>query len=180
MPSTKPPLKVYEFQAEAVAIAQALKIDPEAVVSAFRDGRVSSRFGEHWASRVYGYEREASTNAPFSDGYMGNAFGLKVSVKSLSPSGVKFQQSKDQGSGRKCTPEGLKAALKRCDRHIVVDCSQFPALKMVAVPSAFLVDRVATARLGCTGWSPARFYRELAEEFALQFIKHELDQPAPP
>ncbi len=180
MQATKPPLRVYEFQADAPAIAAALKIDETDVVTAFRDGRVSSRFGEYWASKVYGYERESSSNAAFSDGYIGGALGLKVSVKSLSPASVKFQQSKDQGSGRKCTKEGLKAALKRCDRHLVVDCSEFPVLKMVAIPSAFLVDRVANDALTCNGWKPKRFYEQLKEEYDLQFIPHFLDKPAPP
>jgi len=180
MPSTKPPLRVYEFQADAPAIAAALKIGEADVITAFRDGRVVSRFSEYWASKVYGYQREASSNAAYSDGFIGGPLGMRVSVKSLSPASVKFQQSKDQGAGRKCTPAGLKDAVKRCDRHLVVDCSEFPALRMVAVPSTFLVDRVAAGALTCTGWKPKRFYEELNGEFTLQNLKHHLDKPAPP
>jgi len=175
----KPSLKVYEFQADAPAIAKALYIEEPEVVSAFRDGRVVSRFGEYWASKVYAYQRERSSNAPFSDGFLEGALGFKISVKSLSAAGVKFQQSRDQGTQRSGTALSLRNAIRRSDRHLVVDCSEFPRLRMVAVPSNFLLQRANDDALTLSGWKPTRFYRELEEAFDVKYLPHKLGKPAP-
>lgn len=118
------------------AIASALGISVEAVLKEFKDGRVISRFTEHWCAELYNFVKNDSSDAEGFDGFVPSEGGLgdqKIAVRTLTARGIKFQQSKYIGSGRCCTQENLIESLQMADYELVVDCIGFPTVLFLPV-----------------------------------------------
>ncbi|MGH8541993.1 MAG: hypothetical protein ACRETW_16000 [Stenotrophobium sp.] len=160
-------LKIKVCRFDSTAIASALKISENASETKFRDGRVASRFSEHWAARLYDYLKHGNTNQHGSDGEFdaGELGGVEVSVKSLTNSGVKFQKSKFVGSGRSCTHEDLIDSINDCERYVVVDITKFPEVRFVIVLSRILAKAAQAKHLTPGGWSESKFYGWLGTAF---------------
>jgi len=94
-------LQVYNLSFNPKKIGDALCITENQVRDEFSDGRVISRFSEYWASRLYNFQKCKSSNEAGYDGTITlKLTKIKVGVRSLTKSGIKFQQSKYIGSGR--------------------------------------------------------------------------------
>jgi len=154
-------------------VAHALKIPEDVVVHEFKDGRVASRFTEHWAAQVFAFKKSENTNAP-QDGKIelqhlpesGN-----ISVKTLTEHGVKFQRSRNIGSGRVCTIDDLVEAVKSADLYIVADVTEFPSVKLVPVRSTIILGWVYDGFLTPAGIRAKEFYRLLKKGRQLRFVK---------
>ena len=108
-------------------LAKSLGISEEAVVKEFTDGRVISRFAEHWAARLYNFDKAVNSNQKGYDGvFITPLVNLRIGVRSLTKSGIKFQDSKYIGSGRNCNTENLIESVNSFDVEIVVDIIEFP------------------------------------------------------
>jgi hypothetical protein len=154
----------YRLTFDPRKLSNALWISPEAVLEEFRDGRVSSRFAEHWVAALYKVTKSENTNQPGHDGVISHPLTgeWRVSVKSLTKSGVKFQHSRYVGSGRGCTVTDLRRSLEDADFVIAVDIRDFPVVRTVPVGQRALLDLVDAQCLTPTGLRPAEFYRQLA------------------
>lgn len=160
-------------------LASALLLKEENVLKAFRDGRVVSRFSEHWGAMIFCYDKHEDTNTKFSDGAVpaGDLGDLGISVKSLTESGVKFQLSRDTGSGRSCSQKDLVEALRAVTFVVVVDVTEFPLVKFIKLLAAQVPLRWAQEpccardlRVGRTSLTPSgltksKFYELLNEAY---------------
>lgn len=145
------------------SIAKVLWIPKEAALVEFSDGRVISRFSEHWAKRLYDLDKCENTNTAGYDLYLRHTlFGLKtVAVRSLTNSGIKFQDSKYIGSGRKCEDEDLLRSLEGVTYEIVVDITECPEFHLLPVDGATLIKAFYDKNLTCSGWNKKTFYRTI-------------------
>ncbi len=176
----KKELTAVEMTFDAKAIADALNLTESVVVNEFRDGRVASRFTEHWGAKIYGYLKHKNTNASDSDGQikagdLPNA--LTISVKSLTKSGVKFQHSKFIGSGRGCTFDDLKDSIKSVDLYLIVDISEFPELIFLPIRSVVLLSWVKEDKLTPRGLSKRAFYENLSKDYSQILIDGRVWKP---
>jgi hypothetical protein len=144
-------------------IAQSLGLTDEQVMKEFKDARVISRFSEYWAGRMYDYIKVDNTNNASYDGIIQNKLlgDIKVSIKSLTKSGVHFQQSKFIGSGRICTNENLLQSLRDINFVIVVDIINFPSIKFIPISSEILINLVNQKLLSCNGYNENKFYKTI-------------------
>lgn len=144
------------FDTQEIALALNIKVDD--VVNAFKDGRVAWRFAEFWAGKLYGVIigdgstpiYDASRKDPVTGGY-------EIAIRTIGKTGIKFQRSRNKGSGRTCTTESLLADLKGVDYHIIVDMRAFPEVNFVPIRSKELILHVNRGNLTCSGWSGKRF-----------------------
>lgn len=155
-----PTLVVSMLEFDAERIASSLLIEPAQVVEAFRDGRGAWPFSEFWAAQWFAFSKHANSNNPVSDGAVAHVAlrDVRISVKALTRRGVKFQQSRDVGSGRASTRDRLIAAIEGCDRVLVVDIVEFPTVSFVPVDATRLVGAVHRGDLKVRGWTRAQFY----------------------
>lgn len=169
---TKPKLVVSIVVFDVDAIAAALKLQPEQVTAAFRDGRGAWPFSELWGERLFEFVKHSNTNEPSSDGAVAleQLRNVNVSVKSLSKAGVKFQQSKFVGFGRKTTKENLVASVEACDRVVVVDITEFPRTRFIPLDGTRLVSAVHQGKLTANGWSKAQVIKWLTETYEVSEV----------
>lgn len=140
-------------------MARALRISADAVTKEFRDGRVASRFAEHWVAELYAVNKVANANEAGYDAVLEGPVGdWRVSVKSLTKSGVKFQHSRYIGSGRSCSAADLEESIRDVDFVIVVDIREFPVVRTIPVAQETLLRLVDEGLLRPTGLSPEQFY----------------------
>lgn len=163
----KQKLKIKCYTFDERAISEALKISVDAVKSEFKDGRVASRFSEHWGAKLYSYSKHADTNAPGSDGAFdaGELGGIDISVKCLTGAGVKFQKSKYVGSGRSCTQDNLISSLGESSKVIVVDILDFPNIKFIPDDCKALLFCAKKKTLRPNGWKKKQLYEWLNEQY---------------
>lgn len=154
----KPALAVTRVLFDPDVIASALKITPDQAVAALRDGRGAWPLSELWGARLYDFLKHGNTNQPVSDGAvaLGQLGDVNVSVKALTSSEIKFQQSKFVGIGRSTDKAGLIASIEACDRIIVVDITGFPEVRFLPIDGARLAGAAHTGRLTAAGWSKPR------------------------
>lgn len=169
---SKPRLAVSILEFDIEAIAEALHLTSAEAQAAFRDGRGAWPFSELWGQRLYEFLKHTNTNVPISDGAfaLGQLGDATISVKALTRAGVKFQQSKDVGIGRKSTKEKLVAALESCDRVIVVDVTDFPSVRFMPIDTTRLLSAVHTDRLTTSGWKKSRLLNWLDETYTVSEI----------
>ncbi|OYX19612.1 MAG: hypothetical protein B7Z04_08905 [Rhodobacterales bacterium 32-66-9] len=153
-------------------IAKALHIDEDEVVKAFSDGRGAWPFSELWGQSLYEFIKHANTNQPFSDGQfaIGQIGSAQISVKALTANGVKFQQSKDVGVGRKSTKQKLVSSLEACDRVVVVDLTEFPVVRFIPIESTRLISAAHSDRLRVGGWKKNALEAWLEEVYEVSEI----------
>lgn len=142
-------------------IAKALWIPKEHAIHEFRDGRVISRFSEHWASKLYDFKKCDNSNEEGYDGFIEHKLlgKTKIGVRSLTKHGIKFQKSSDIGSGRDCDTEKLIKAIESVDFEIVIDITKSPTIILVPVKAVVLIDMIKNELLKCTGLSKNKFYK---------------------
>ncbi len=147
-------------------IATALGVDLIAVPAIFKDGRVSAKFSEWWAAREFGFALATSSNQAGHDGFFKIPAGIsaRVSVKTLTDSGVKFQHSRYCGSGRQCSTDDLLSSIADAEYYCIVDITDFPDVSMTLVPSAKIAREVAAGRISPKGLTKAEFWSMLANE----------------
>ena len=138
----------------------ALKIAPDETVTAFQDGRGAWPFSEIWGEHLYEFIKHCNTNNPVSDGAIAleHLRDVNVSIKALTKSGIKFQQSKYVGYGRKTDQEGLIASIEACDRIIVVNITEFPTVRFIPIDAPRLVGAAYRGTLTTSCWRKPAFY----------------------
>jgi hypothetical protein len=149
----------YSFKLDTEALAAALAIPEDAVVPAFRDGRVSSRFSELWAAKCFGIVCHKNTNNRSTDCFVEMPDGDKVeiAVRTLTRS-IRFQDSIFIGGGRKrCTLADLKQSIRRSDRWFVCDVRDFPEVRFYKIKSSVLEKWIDNGELTPSGLSAKRF-----------------------
>ncbi|MBE7184511.1 MAG: hypothetical protein INR68_08910 [Methylobacterium mesophilicum] len=169
---SSPKLVVTKIEFNPQSIAEALRIEPDQVISAFRDGRGAWPFSEIWGAKLYEFIKHGNTNVPFSDGAIAleQLRDVNVSVKALTRGGIKFQQSKFVGFGRRTDKEGLIASLEACDRVVIVDLTEFPTVSFLPVDGTRLVSAAHKGALTTTGWSKAALMKWLQATYAVSEV----------
>jgi hypothetical protein len=170
MPTTSKKLTVFSYTFDSAKIATALKLTSAIVDEDFKDGRVISRFSEHWGAAIYAYVKHQDTNYEGSDGEvkLGNLGTVPVSVKSLTNSGLKIQKSIDTHSGKVCGKDELLSACRACSYYLVVDITNFPLVKFVSVPSSTFISWIEDDKITKTGVSKEKFYKMLSKAYQLE------------
>lgn len=158
-------------------IALALGLKPEQVLKEFKDARVISRFSEYWAGRLYEYKKIENSNNESYDGIIEiRLLGhIHVSIKCLTQSGIKFQQSKYVGSGRTCDTKKLLASFKNVDFVIIIDITEFPVIKFVPITTKVLIQLVNTGLLTCSGYRKDAFYKQVFNSSSNEMIFEKFD-----
>jgi hypothetical protein len=144
-------------------IADALWINYDQAEKEFKDGRVVSRFSEYWTEKLYGFKKSSNTNTAMYDGYITNPLlgKLYISVRSLTKSGIRFQQSKFIGSGRHCNRDDLINSISNIDFEIVVDIVDFPCVMLSVVSAGNLLEKIKSGRITPSGLNRIKYYKEL-------------------
>jgi hypothetical protein len=135
-------MRKFKKDFDITAIASSLEISTDAVLKEFKDGRVISRFTEHWCAELYNFVKNDSSDAEGFDGFIPSTGGLgnqKIAVRTLTARGIKFQQSKYIGSGRQCTQDNLIESLQKADYELVVDCTDFPIVLFIPIKTSDLI-----------------------------------------
>ena len=168
----KPKLVISKVVFDLEALSAALKLNPNEVRLAFRDGRGAWPFSEMWGEKLFEFVKHANSNHPTSDGAVAleQLRNVNVSVKALSPAGVKFQQSKFVGIKRTGTKEDLLASVEACDRVVVVDVTDFPEVRFIPIDGTRLVSAVHRNELGLNGWKPVRLRRWLEATYSVSEV----------
>lgn len=144
-------------------IATALWITTPQALKEFQDGRVVSRFSEYWTEKLYGFKKSDNTNTAMYDGIISNPLigDMFISVRSLTKTGIKFQQSKFIGSGRSCSISDLKSSLISIDFEIVVDIIDFPTVILSVVSSDRLLQLVDAGKVTPSGLKRDQYYHKI-------------------
>lgn len=142
-------------------IAASLGLTVEQVIKEFKDARVISRFSEYWAGKLYDYEKIENSNNASYDGIIKNKLigNIYISIKTLTNSGIRFQQSKYVGSGRSCDKKKLLDSFMGVDFVIVTDIINFPIIKFIPVKTDILIGLVKKDLLSCNGYKGNKFYK---------------------
>lgn len=163
---------IYEFELDLGEVAHALWVSEEDALKGLADGRVASRWAEHWGARVGKIVKSTNTNEKGFDLSATVAdISIQVSNKCLSNSGVKFQQSRFVGSGRSCTTDDLLASLESTDLVQVVDITGLPKIRLVTVRARDLRKEVKGGRLTPSGWRRASFYDFLKRVYDPEVVR---------
>lgn len=172
----KPLLVIKTMELNLLEMANASCVSFNQLLSELKDGRVCSRYTEHWSADLFGFEKHQNTNQKDSDGaFPANELGEReyVSVKCLTASGVKFQNSKDVGAGRKCDRLKLLEAINATQKIMVVDITMIPTVRLIPLDSSLLARWVKEGKLGVSGVKRRAFeellrsaYDEVREEAA--------------
>lgn len=141
------------------ALASALAIDEDNVIDSFRDGRVASRFTEHWAEEMFGVCKYSDTNHPHSDAFilLPDNSTFEVAIRCLTFSGIKFQASRHQGAGRTCSTTHVKNSIRSVDRWIVFDMRSFPKVTASMLRVALLEEWIDQGHLTIAGLTAKKF-----------------------
>lgn len=150
----KPLLVIKTMELNLLAMANASCVSFNQLLTELKDGRVCSRYTEHWSAELFGFEKHTDTNHKDSDGVFPEREGEErgfVSVKCLTASGVKFQNSKDVGAGRKCDRLKLLEAINATQKIMVVDITMIPTVRLIPLESALAARWVKEGKLGVGG-----------------------------
>ncbi len=168
----------YSIKLNEEQLASALMLTIADIRSCFSDGRVASRFVEHWAERMFGVIKYLNTNHQSSDGYYELADGSKieVSIRTLTDNGIRFQDSKFMGVGRSCSVSDLKASIRRADQWIVFDITPFPLIRAMKIKCSVLEHWIDMGELTPSGLSYSSFCKLLnRDDVAMHRV---LEQPS--
>ena len=154
-------------------IRTALRISQE-------DARVTSWFAEIWGEQLFKYKKHINSNHAGLDGAtnLGAMGRFDVSVRCFNKGTIKFQKSKNIGSGRSATQEDLILAIEDVVCVVVVDLREFPVLQFFPLDCKPLLRRVRQGKFTTTGISPSRFDSWIAESFTTETVDIDL-QPGP-
>ena len=160
----------YSFTININLLAEALLMPEQDCVDEFRDGRVASRFTEHWAARIFGFKRHRRDH-PGSDGYYVLPEGdeIRGAVRTLTESGIKFQDSKYIGSGRSCSQQDLTRSIRNTDMWIVFDIRNFPIVEPIKVRTSILEYWIEQGDLTTAGLSAVKFAMLLNRDACPQY-----------
>ncbi|HZO97033.1 MAG TPA: hypothetical protein VFB42_06640 [Gaiellaceae bacterium] len=152
-------------------VAHALWVDEDAALKELADGRVSSRWAEHWGARVGNILKSTNSNEPGYDlSAVVSDMPIRVSNKCLTKSGVKFQDSRFVGSGRNCTLDDLKQSLDDNDLVQVVDITEVPKIRLVTVRARDLREEADSGNLTPSGWKREKFYEFLEHVYDVKVV----------
>ena len=167
-------VKVLNFNPKS--ISEALHIPEEAVLREFTDGRVISRFSEYWGAKLYNFEKYSNSNHKDTDGaiHTESLGDIGVSIKTLTKAGIRFQNSKNVGSGRKCSPEDLLDAILSAPRILIVDVVEFPKVSFVMLTSQTIGKWVYQKSLGINGLKREKFYELLSQTHNIHYVEQVL------
>jgi hypothetical protein len=173
----KEPLTIWCAELSVSEIGAALKLTPEDVIAKFRDARITSWFAEIWGERLFSYRKHTSSNHPGSDASipLGAIGRFDISVRCLTRAGIKFQKSKNIGSGRSATLEDVYSAIEGVERVVVVDIREFPRLRFIPLDSKWLLRRARHGKLTPTGMTAANFEAWLDSDFSVPRKDFSLD-----
>lgn len=148
---------------DTAKLADALWISEEDVVREFSDGRVTSRFGEIWAGKLYQFKKCENTNESGFDGLIEHPLidRVRIGVRSLTKSGIRFQMSKFIGSGRTCTLDNLRESIAVMDFEIVMDIVDCPIIHVLPVKATDLMALVDSGNLTQKGLNRSSFYKKV-------------------
>lgn len=164
----KPLLTIKTMELNVLEMANASCMSFTHLMKELKDGRVSSRYTEHWSAQVFGFEKHSNTNTKDSDGvFVGTADQMEafVSVKCLTNCGVKFQNSKDVGAGRSCDKEKLLAAINATQKIMIVDIMNIPEVRLIPLDSAMVARWVKSGQLGTSGVKASSLQKLLEKSF---------------
>ena len=154
------------------------------MIRKFSDARVTNWFAEIWGERLFSYKAHANANFPGSDALiaLGAIGDLAIGVRCFRSNAIKFQKSRDIGSGRSATKESLTSALEELDRYVVVDLRRIPQITFYPLDTKRLLKLVREKRLGVSGMTPRRFDEWIAETFDVdrRTIVLPVPDPEPP
>ncbi len=180
MVACKPHIVIFEFELDIKKVADALFVPESLALESLGDGRVTSRWGEHWGAELGRLDKAQNTNQEgFDLSTQVSSAQIAVSSKCLSKSRVKFQESKFQGTGRKGSVASLLVSLDKVELFHVIDISQMPRVRIVTVHSRYLRAEVNAGRLKPYGWSPKRFYAFVDSTYDTEIKQVRLDLPRP-
>lgn len=170
-------MKSYKFVFDVKSLSNEVCLTEKDTINSFRDGRVVSRFSEHWAEALYKFKKSKSSNQPGYDGTIkaGGFEKLRISIKSLTKSGIKFQQSVNQGAGRKCNNDLLLESLDQFDYVVVIDVIDFPIVKTIPIKVEYLKKLVKTDQLTCGGLKRNNLLKLIPELNLLKLVKISID-----
>jgi hypothetical protein len=97
-----------------------------------------------------------------------------ISVRCFMRHTIKFQKSKQIGSGRSATAGDLIDSIDSVERVVVTDLRLFPVLRFIPLDSKVLLKLVRLGKLTPNGITPARFDTWLAESFEISSKQVEL------
>jgi hypothetical protein len=141
-------------------LSKILLISQDNIINIFKDGRNFSKFSEHWCSELYKIQLSKNNNQEGFDGVLENS-NKKVSIKTLSKNGIKFQKSKYIGSGRFCEIKDLIESIKCVDLYIICDNTNFPIINFISLSSDYLINCVKNNILNQNGWNLKQFYTNI-------------------
>ena len=151
-------------------IADGFNISEEEAIVVFKDGRFISRLTETMIRELEGVKIHKSAVQKESDGVIeckGKCDDIKLSSKTLTDNGVKFQQSKYVGQSRTCSKENLKKSIKLCERIFVVDIRAFPVVSEIVITAVLLMEWFNDGYLTQYGLKAEKFYKLLQSEYNL-------------
>lgn len=166
--SKRPKLVIKTMTLDVLAMANAACVPFSQLLRELQDGRVCSRYTEHWAAQLFGFDKHINSNQKDSDGVFAatdteaEAF---VSVKCLTGNGVKFQNSKDVGAGRSCDKEKLLAAINATQKIMVVDIMKMPKARLILLDSSMVAKWVNDGKLGTSGLRASTLTKLLESEY---------------
>lgn len=166
----KPLLVIKTMELNVLEMADAACVSFNQLMRELKDGRVCSRYTEHWSADLFGFEKHSDTNHKDSDGAYEATEDQQaqlVSVKCLTGNGVKFQNSKDVGAGRKCDTAKLLEAINATHKIMVVDITLMPTVRLIPLDSATVARWVKDGRLGVGGLKKQGFSKLLEESYEL-------------
>lgn len=166
---TKPVLIVPEITLDVEAIASALWLSPTEVAEEFRDPRLTGRLAEVWGVQMFGYQRHPNNNFPGSDAIIpvGPIGRYEIAVRAFSKH-IRFQQSKYQGVGRKCSPDDLIKSLEDVEAFIAVDIREFPVVRFYPLNTKLLLRAIRNGELSPAGMKAKRFDKWIESNFDLR------------
>jgi len=144
-------------------IAESLWITDQQALKEFKDGRVISRFSEYWTGKLYHFVKSINTNSAGFDGTISHPLfdQLFIGVRSLTKAGIKFQQSKFIGSGRRCNQSDLIQSVYYIDFEIVVDIIDFPCVIFSVVHADKLIRLINQGDLTSSGLNRQNYYKKM-------------------
>jgi hypothetical protein len=180
-------MNLFRVTFDAENLAKSLMVPTDVAIKEFKDGRVISRFSEHWCAKLYRFQKNTSSDEKGYDGYIEvGELGTKyIAIRSLTNQGIRFQLSIYQGGGRVCTQENLIDSLSNVDYELIVDCMDFPVVRFLPVDAKILLnlanqrlpkkDDKFSFALNPSGLKPRMFYERCFKKQVdeLQFVdKH--------
>jgi len=139
----------------------------EEVIRTFTDGRIVSRFTEHWIGSLFGVKIYRNAVNPKSDGRFkiedNSGQKFELSCKCLTKYGIILQDSKFIGNKRKCTTEDLWNSVSSVDRICIADIRSFPNVFMFIIDSKLALTWIKDGKLTTSGKRPNKFYELITQ-----------------